>query len=84
MIINLIIIDYLIIIIIIIHRHRIDYKNILDRETGKYVKTPYTFFTSSGSYLDYRCETIFNHLNNDVKSQIKIYANLIPIILMLL
>lgn len=54
-----------------IQNHTLNATEIIDRRTGKYIKPSYTLLTSSRNSPNYMGKTIFNNLNNEVKSLIK-------------
>jgi len=53
-----------------IQNHTLNTTDILNRRTGKYIKSSYTLLTSSRCSPDNMGKTIFNNLNNDIKSLI--------------
>lgn len=67
------------ILIKFIQRQTINDKGIIEKRMGKCIKIPFTSLTFSKSSHDHMCKTIFNNLDNDVKSQIKyvykLYSN---------
>jgi len=61
-----------------INNHTLNATDILDKRTGKYIKSAYTFLTSSTISSNYMGKTIFNNLNNEVKSLIKSFCGSQP------
>jgi len=54
-----------------IQNHTLNATEIIDKRTGKYIKPSYTSLTSSRNSPNHMEKTIFNNLNNEVKSLIK-------------
>lgn len=51
-----------------IQNQTLNVTEIIDKITGKYIKLTYTLITTSRVSRDFMGETIFNNLNNKVKS----------------